>query len=150
MIEVNEVLFSYDPRWMFLTEDTSDNGPAIYLTPLDWTQYESCRRMALVPDTGVVNLRAALAQLIKQTQPTKWRGFVRDGQAIPFDSELLLKIFCSNAELGVAFDNKLKEWAVKGEQQLSAAIKNSSAGRDGHSTAPGNKKTKGKTSASNA
>jgi len=140
MLEITELLFDSSPRWLTLTPDQSDTAPAIFLTPLDWTQYELCRRAAMLPKSEAVNPRQFFAQAILLTTPTRWRGFVKNGVEPPFDRELLFSFLFSNAALGTAFDTALKTWALNEKTQRDDAAKNSDAGRATPDTAPGNKK----------
>lgn len=140
MLEINDLLFDYTPRWLFLTDDQSENAPAILLTPLDWTQYELCRRFSAILGTDVTNPRGMFAQIIKIANPTQWRGFVRNGVEIPFDKDLLFSVLCANVNLGAKFDQTMKAWAMNEKTQRDDAAKNSDAGRATPDAAPGKAK----------
>jgi hypothetical protein len=140
MIDIDATVFDKSPIWLELF-DVSES-PAIHLTPLDWTDYEFARRMSLVVGTNVVKPATMLAQLVQRTQPDAWRGFERQGQPVPFDADLLLNLLCSNVELGVRFDLKLKALAEGQRRQDEADLKNSSAGPGTQVTAPGKKSAK--------
>jgi hypothetical protein len=138
-IDVDAVLFDPSPMWLALFD--APDSPAIHLTPLDWTQYEFARRISCVLGTDVVNPRVLLRQLVKLATPDAWRGFIRNGKAIPFDADLLVQVLCSNVEIGAAFDQRLKARAEQGKQAEDAARKNSGAGRATPSSEPGSETT---------
>lgn len=148
-IDIDQILFDDSQKWLEL----APHGPRVLLTPLDWTDYETCRRLAMIPGTDQVDLKQMYRQLVKRTQSVDWEGFERNGQPLPFDRDVLVKIVCSSVEIGVRFDAQLKAWATQTLRQEQAEAKNSGAGRATKSTQPGRPKkteTTAPDSASNA
>ena len=114
--------------WLDLFDEP--DSPAIYLTPLNWTQYEYARRLACLPGTATAHPGLALRRMIEMAQPTDWRGFARNGAPVPFDRDLLTQLALSNVTLGVALENRLRAFAERETIRRAADAKNSGAGSD--------------------
>lgn len=126
--------------WLDLFDEP--DSPAIYLTPLDWTQYEYARRLACLPGTTTAHPGLALRRLIEMAQPTDWRGFMRDGAPVPFDRDLLTRLALSNVTLGVALETRLRALAERESIRRTADAKNSDAGSDTPGSEPAKAKRK--------
>lgn len=114
------------PTWIVLIA----NGPAVHLTPLDWVDYELCRRMSVIVGSEVINLRQFYQLLIRRTGADAWKNVLKGGQEMAFSADALLVILCRNAALGLAFDAALRAFAMRQQKQAEADVKNSAAGCD--------------------
>lgn len=140
-IDLDVNIFDPQPMWLPLF-DVLDS-PGIHLTPLDWSQMDFAERISTIAGTTVLNVRTLLRQLISLSKADDWRGFVRQGEPIPFDAETLWKVLCSNKILAEAFNSRLVKMALTAKQFDEASRKNFSAGDGTPSIAPATAKKRG-------